>query len=657
MEFYYLLMLALSFHFMIATADSVPVESNTETMDNNTCWTKIQIPCETSSTTQTGLIKDLSSEKFIGSTVLKEHDVMDCYPWMFRNPRNGKCECSNIPYRSVLCDVEISRTSILDCYCMTYDSESNETQLGRCVYGCGHKTDTVFYTLPSNTDKLNSNSCGRMNRDSTLCGKCLPGYSPLLYSYEMKCMNCTGENMTYNWIKYIAVAYIPLTFFFFFVLIFKFNGTSPLLKNFISVSQGIFSPIAIRAFLSVISGKAYIENFIKAIGCLYSIWNLDFFRTVIPPICATDISQIQVLALDYAIAFYPLVLVILTYFLISLHSHDVRIVVWLWRPFHKVFSLVSQSWDMEGSIVKVFATFFLLSYFKILNVTADLLVFTGMYVLKANSKEYTKKHVLYYDATVEYFGHEHLPYAIVALFVGVFVVILPIVFLIVYPMKWFQKCLNSLKIQRQCLDMFVNCYQGYYKDGTNGTRDYRWFSVAFFILQIILIVLFTVSQTIYFYSIGVLVVVILMFLQLSLRPYKEKFKVYNITDAFMLLLLSGVFIMAIAGDEADIKASYFSNFSYLVLALIGIVPIIYFFALIIWWILVKKQLKTWCMSKLRSFRAPTEIPLIEESFSDSDIPHRLENPSDYSLPNTPLISAIGKNTKYGSVACAVIPEP
>ena len=188
-------MLTLSSHFMIATADSVTVEANTETVDNNTCWTKIRIPCETSSTTQTGLIKDLSSKKSIGSTLIEDHD-MSCYPWMFRNLTKGKCECSNIPYRSVLCDAEISRTSILDCYCMTYDSESNETQLGRCVYGCGHKIDTVFYTLPNNTGDLNSYSCGRMNRDSTLCGKCLPGYSPLLYSYEMKCMNCTGENMT-----------------------------------------------------------------------------------------------------------------------------------------------------------------------------------------------------------------------------------------------------------------------------------------------------------------------------------------------------------------------------------------------------------------------------------------------------------------------------
>ncbi len=125
---------------------------------------------------------------------------------------------------------------------------------------------------------------------------------------------------------------------------------------------------------------------------------------------------------------------------------------------------------------------------------------------------------------------------------------------------------------------------------------------------------------------------------------------YNITDAFMLLIFSGMFIMATAGDEADIKASYFSAFSYLILALLAVVPIIYFLVVTIWWLLVKKKLKTWCVSKLCSFRAPPEIPQIEEFFSESDIPHRLENPSDYSSPNTPLISATGKDATYGSVA-------
>ena len=58
-------MLTTSSHLVIATANSVPVEANTEAVDNNTCWTTVQIPCETSSTTQTGLIKDLSSKKSI----------------------------------------------------------------------------------------------------------------------------------------------------------------------------------------------------------------------------------------------------------------------------------------------------------------------------------------------------------------------------------------------------------------------------------------------------------------------------------------------------------------------------------------------------------------------------------------------------------------
>ena len=131
----------------------------------------------------------------------------ECHPWMFRNKTSGACECSDIPYRAVLCDPTSPKTSILDCYCMTYNHEQNETELGQCLLGCGHKIDTVYYTLPHNKSALNEYTCGKANRDSTLCGACKPGYSPLVYSYELKCMNCTG--MSYNWIKYIAVAYIP----------------------------------------------------------------------------------------------------------------------------------------------------------------------------------------------------------------------------------------------------------------------------------------------------------------------------------------------------------------------------------------------------------------------------------------------------------------
>ena len=168
---------------------------------------------------------------------------------MYHDKESGECKCSDIPYRAVLCDPTIPRTSLLDCYCMTYNTEHNQTQLGLCVYGCEHDTsqDFVYYSLPNSTSELNNFMCGYEHRTSTLCGKCRDGYSPLVYSYETSCMNCTG--MSYNWIKYVAIAYIPLTGFFFFVVLFKFSGTSPIMRAFIVACQGIASPISIRVCL------------------------------------------------------------------------------------------------------------------------------------------------------------------------------------------------------------------------------------------------------------------------------------------------------------------------------------------------------------------------------------------------------------------------
>ncbi len=47
--------------------------------------------------------------------------------------------------------------------------------------------------------------------------------------------------------------------------------------------------------------------------------------------------------------------------------------------------------------------------------------------------------------------------------------------------------------------------------------------------------------------------------------------------------------MAIAGDEAGIKASYSRNFSYLVLVVIGTFLIIFFLVITIWWLIVSKD--------------------------------------------------------------------
>ena len=52
-----------------------------------------------------------------------------------------------------------------------------------------------------------------------------------------------------------------------------------------------------------------------------SIWNLDFFRMFYKPYCLhPNLSIIQVMCLDYAVAMYPLLMIVLTYLLLNLHE-------------------------------------------------------------------------------------------------------------------------------------------------------------------------------------------------------------------------------------------------------------------------------------------------------------------------------------------------
>ena len=60
----------------------------------------------------------------------------------------------------------------------------------------------------------------------------------------------------------------------------------------------------------------------KVILSIYGIWNFDFFRTLIPHICVR-IDTLEALALDYAIAFYPLILLVITYVIVHVNTYNI----------------------------------------------------------------------------------------------------------------------------------------------------------------------------------------------------------------------------------------------------------------------------------------------------------------------------------------------
>ena len=255
-----------------------------------------------------------------------------------------------------------------------------------------------------------------------------------VYSYDKKCVQCATDPS--GWLKYILAAFLPLTVFFIFVRSCRLSATSPRLSAFVFFSQ-LTTGALVCPMLVVIEPYPILAISAKIVLSIYGIWGLDFFRTLISHICVS-VDTLQSLALDYAIAVYPLILLVTTYAIIQVNTFNLRIFSFICRPFHRCAEHIRSQLDVRSSIVKAFATFLLLSHVKLLSVSFDLLVPTHVYYVNGS----LVGTYLYCDATIEYFGDKHLPYAVLALFVLLIFILFPILLLLLYPMRFFQRCLD-----------------------------------------------------------------------------------------------------------------------------------------------------------------------------------------------------------------------
>ena len=464
-----------------------------------------------------------------------------CPTWFYpRTLSNGSivCECGSNLGETISCNGTSHVVAMVACYSMTYNNDKNSLVVGASYYGCYHTSNNMINgprrELPLHPSSLNKR-CEIYNRDGQLCGQCRKGFSPLVFSYDMSCMNCTSS--ANNCLKYITTAFLPLTVFFVIVITFRIRVTSALMNTIVLMSQTATAPIVMRVTNNSPFEKNGLSKRIAASS--FSIWNLDFFRLLYSPFCLhPKMTMVQVLALDYAIAVYPLLLIVMTYLFVELHDHGFRVVVWLWKPFHRCFVSFRRGWNIKTSLIDAFATFLLLSYVKFLSVSFDLLVPTRVYNI--HGKSLTKLY-LYYDGSLEYFGKEHLPYGILALAVLLVFNILPLLLLCVYPCRCFQRCLNRYRLRYQPLHTFMDAFQGHYKDGTNGTRDCRWFSALYLVVRLSYLLTMSIVPNFKFWlPIGASITLLLLLLTAILRPYKST--VYNNLDIFLLVLYMFPFV-------------------------------------------------------------------------------------------------------------------
>ena len=500
-----------------------------------------------------------------------------CQTWFTYNNITSKCECGSLLGGIVSCTDQknLQENSVSDSYCMTYDEELG-TVAGPCFYNFisykGTKVPHIYCQLPLNNSILNDEMCGDFKRTGRLCGSCEEGFQLSAYSYDMKCVQCS-KSVFINWMIYVCVAFLPLTGFFIFVLVFRISATSPKWDGYILLAQYISAPSNVRIFLLALENKPIILLYLaKFFMTLYGVWNLDFFRTLYPPICL-DIDPFQVLVLDYMVAVYPLVLVILAYMCIHLHARGCKLLIFLCLPFRKCYVRIQNKVDIKASIIDVFASFLVLSYVKFLALTFDLLTPIKVYNVKGESLGY----YVFYDANLKYFGSEHLPYAILALVIA-FSLSLPLLLLLLYPLRTFQRFCGNW----QALPIFIDSFQGVYKDGVvEGKYDYRYFSAAFLIIRIALLLTFSLTITRYFYSVSLFIFMVFALILMIVKPYKEKYSTYLTANIVILLLAAMWNASIVALTYIDVKAEKGILFSVILCGVFIMLPLAYIPLLIV----------------------------------------------------------------------------
>ena len=269
---------------------------------------------------------------------------------------------------------------------------------------------------------------------------------------------------------------------------------------------------------------------------VYDIINLKFFQNFFPPLCISEeLKDLEVIALRYLVALYPLLLILVIYALVCLYDRNFKPLVLVWRPLGAIISCFRKQFNVKHSLIHAFASFFLLSFFSFSVTSVSLLTTASMHDIKG---VLLSRHLFYWDWSVAYnLSNSTSILAIIMLVVFLF---LPTVLLLAYPTSTFQKCLNCCGLRCLPLHIFMDAFHGCYKNGTEGTRDYRYFAGLYLLFRFLMFI-----KLFFFLNHDqgeVLFAVVFSFSFALCRPYKNN--CFNVVDClFHAILALGVFLL------------------------------------------------------------------------------------------------------------------
>lgn len=517
--------------------------------------------------------------EFSGDLPSTPDAVMACPPWFLSHQGTlPACLCADTLKNIIQCSDSNLTSYVAINYCVAYDASLSMVLTGPCPYSSVPGNIEGFWVpLPRNISQISEQLCGPLNREGLLCGRCLEGYGISVHSPSLKCVNC--QEYPHGWAWFLLTDILLQTLFFLFVFFFRISVTTEKLNGFLLFGHIISSTYIDQFFPQYLSvtGQIPLRNLLLFVLVFYKLWVLEFFTLLIPTACFNEnLSALSAVAIRYVSAFYPFFLILCAFILVRLRDCNFRPISVVWKPYQRVKLKVSKYIDLNQSLIHTFSTIIVLSYSKLALVSYSLLFPIN---LLNSSGETVYWYRWYLDAEIQIFDSQHLPYAVLALVILVVFVILPPVFLLLYPLKRFRFILHKMRLDPPWLNAFMDVFQGCYKDGSGDTRDLRCFAALYFVLRMLFIATRLVTSYEWQWNVIVPLFVIAAVLFGFFHPYKiEK---YNAVDVIFLSLLALVFYVFTVTTTFSSVSRTVPSLLPISLVTVGLIPILYFIVILL----------------------------------------------------------------------------
>ena len=309
--------------------------------------------------------------------------------------------------------------------------------------------------------------------DLNISYSCLEGAGiPINYVYTFCANNysesCSNLDTHIGWYIIILTEFIPLTIMIVSIIVLDIKLVGGHITGYILYCQILSLPFSAAFNL----GQHYTDP-------LMSMWNLNFLNPFLSfKFCISNhVSGLGVIIFWYIVAFYPLVLLLLLYIWIVMYERGWRMVVCITQPVHRLLARFWLKFDIHPSLIDSIAGIYILCFTQL--TATSLKIFHPSHVHGTSLK-------FYYDESLAYFGWPHGLAGSFAIIILIVFVIIPTVYLLLYPFKFFQKFLEVCKLRTQLTDAVVDSLTGSFKNGLENTYDYRLFAGLYLLLRIII---------------------------------------------------------------------------------------------------------------------------------------------------------------------------